>query len=215
MLEQEIPDRNIFMMCERLNPSALSALPEGLSIRVCRPDELDIWKGFPFDRAEDKRAHHAYMSEYFDNVYAQKQEEFFRRCLFVCEEQTGLPVATGFLWKAYGQFYALHWIKTLKAYEGCGIGRALLSHILAPLDERDFPVYLHTQPSSFRAIGLYASFGFKILTDPMVGYRENHYQECLPILKKFMHKDAFESLQFQTAPGEFLEAARSSEISQF
>lgn len=155
------------------------------------------------------------MTEYFENVYAHEEAEFFRRCLFVCEEATDLPVATGFLWKSYGQFYAIHWVKTLKAYEDRGIGRALLSQILASLTEQEYPVYLHTQPSSFREIRRYASLGFKILTAPMVGYRENHCQECLPILKEFMHKDAFERLQFQIAPKEFLEAARSSAVSEF
>ena len=91
----------------------------------------------------------------------------------------------------------------------------MLSHIMGPFSELDYPIYLHTRPSSFRAIGLYADSGFQIITNPTVGYRENHYQECLPILQEFMRKDAFESLQFAEAPQDFLAVARSSKISQF
>ena len=42
MADEEIPDKNIFMMCERLNPGALSELPDGFFVRSCRPDELDV-----------------------------------------------------------------------------------------------------------------------------------------------------------------------------
>ena len=44
MLEKDIPDLNIFMMCEKLNEDALREIPEGYHIRNIRKDELDIWK---------------------------------------------------------------------------------------------------------------------------------------------------------------------------
>lgn len=83
------------------------------------------------------------------------------------------------------------------------------------LNESDYPVFLHTQPSSFRAIGLYSNFGFKIVTNQTIGYRENNYEECLPILKQFMKKEAFDSLAFTEAPLIFDESAKSSKVSQF
>jgi hypothetical protein len=49
MKEEEIPDMNIFMMCEALNHNSLTELPTSYSIRSCRPDELGIWKTMPFD----------------------------------------------------------------------------------------------------------------------------------------------------------------------
>jgi hypothetical protein len=44
MREAEIPDKNIFMMCARLNPKALADLPVGYAVRSCHPDELQIWE---------------------------------------------------------------------------------------------------------------------------------------------------------------------------
>lgn len=215
MLEKDIPDLNIFMMCEKLNSSALKKLPNGFHIRTCKPNELDIWKGFPFDNEIDKKEYYSYMSEYFENVYRLNESEFFSRCLFVCEDETDIPVATCFIWKSYNKINTIHWFKTLKEYEGKGIGRALLSYIMEPLKDDDYPVYLHTQPGSYKAVGLYSSFGFKIVTNPTIGYRENHYKKCLPILKEFMTKESFKKLEFVEAPSVFDECAKSSKINQF
>lgn len=215
MLEKDIPDLNIFMMCDRLNKNALSKLHDGYHIRTCRPDELKIWKEFPFDNDEDKKEYYEYMSNYFNDVYGNDLDEFYNRCLFVCEDKTDKPIATCFVWKSYNQINTIHWFKTLKEYEGNGIGRALLSYIMNSLSEKDYPVFLHTQPSSFRAIGLYSDFGFKIVTNKTIGYRENNYEECLPILKHFMSQEKYENLQFVKAPLIFDESAKKTKISQF
>ena len=86
---------------------------------------------------------------------------------------------------------------------------------MVSLKEDDYPIFLHTQPGSFRAIGLYSNFGFKIVTNKSIGFRENNYKECLPILKQFMTEESFNNLQFEEAPLIFDESAKSSKISQF
>ena len=215
MREQDIPDLNMFMMCDKLNKNALSEIPEGFHIRNIRPEELKIWKEFHFDSENDKKENYEYMSNYFDNVYSANLDDFYNRCLFLCKDETDKPVATCFVWKSYNKINTIHWFKTLKEYEGHGLGRALLSYIMRSLKEEDYPVFLHTQPSSFRAIGLYSDFGFKIITNDSIGYRENNYKACLPILKQFMKKESFERLQFVEAPKIFDESAKTSKISQF
>ena len=52
MREQDIPDLNIFMMCDNLNKRALSKLPHGFYIRTCKSEELKIWMEFPFDNLQ-------------------------------------------------------------------------------------------------------------------------------------------------------------------
>jgi len=215
MLEKDIPDLNIFMMCDHLDQGALRDIPKGFNIRPCKPNELDIWKAFPFDNDEDKKAYYNYMTEYFNSVYLEQKDEFYQKCLFLCEDKTDKPVATCFIWKAYNKINTIHWFKTIKQYEGKGLGRALLSYIMNSLDESEYPVFLHTQPGSFRAIGLYSSIGFKIVTNDVIGYRENHYKESLPILKQFMTQETFENLQFIEAPDILNESAKSKQDSQF
>lgn len=214
MKEEEIPDTNIFMMCEALNHNALTELPAGYSIRNYRPDELGIWKGMPFDDADLAKEYEGFMSDYFTTTYRGKEELFFAKTLFVCDRQDK-PIATCLSWKAYDEFNTIQWFKVLKKYEGQGIGRALLSIIMQKLEMRDYPVYLHTQPSSFRAIKLYSDFGFSLLSGDNFGIRKNDLDECLPILEKFMPKEHFQKLRISPAPKEFEDTMNKYDTNQF
>ncbi|TLS50814.1 GNAT family N-acetyltransferase [Paenibacillus antri] len=202
------------MMCGALNPAALRGMPPPFRIRTCRKEELDIWKAMPFDDADTAEAYRGYMTNFFQDVYAGEGDSFFEKCLFVCDADDK-PIATCFVWKAYNRVNTLHWFKVLKPYEGRGIGRALLTAVLQDLQPEDYPVYLHTQPASYRAIKLYADFGFVVLTDPVVGSRRNDVEACLPILERFMPPENFAKLRFAQAPKDFLEAVHSSEIHEF
>lgn len=213
-MPMEIPDLNLFMMCKALNRLALRPLPDGVSVRPCRPDELDIWKAIHFDDPAAREQYKSYMGEYFDNVYAKEGDLFFRKCLFACDEKDA-PIGTCFVWKAYGRVNTIHWYKVLPSHEGKGIGRALLSEVMKDLPKKEYPVYLHTQPSSYRAIKLYTDFGFALITDPMVGYRENHLERCLPILKEYMPQKDFDSLRFCPAGEDLLAAAKTTAVSEF
>jgi ribosomal protein S18 acetylase RimI-like enzyme len=214
MKETEIPDRNIFMMCEVLNHNSLTKLPTGYAIRSCRPDELDIWKKMPFDDIELAKKYEGFMSDYFATTYGGREELFFAKTLFVCDWQDRL-IATCLIWKAYDQFNTIQWFKVLKEYEGQGIGRALLSIVMQQLEMCDYPVYLHTQPSSFRAIKLYSDFGFSLLSDNKFGIRTNDLDECMPILEKFMLKEYFQKLRIIAAPKEFVDTVNKYDTNQF
>ena len=209
-----IEDRNLFMMCSRLNGKALRDLPYGYTVRNCRKEEFSVWCRFPFDSRKDQIQYCSYMEQYFQNVYAPKGERFWECCLFVCDEKD-VPVATGFLWEAYENVTTLHWLKVKKEYEGKGIGRGLLTCLLGNLSEDRFPVFLHTQPGSFRAIKLYSDFGFSLLTDLWIGNRKNELDMALPFLKEKMTPGAYQGLSFASAPESFLLAARSCPLDPF
>jgi ribosomal protein S18 acetylase RimI-like enzyme len=213
-MKEEIPDKNLFMMCKALNRNALSELPKEYHIRTCRREELDIWKGIHFDDEKSAKEAYGFMTKFFNDVYADKQDLFFQKCLFVCDKNH-TPMGTCFVWKAYDKINTIHWFKVLKSYEGLGIGRGLLSIVMNSLADNDYPVYLHTQPSSYRAIKLYSDFGFALLSDPIIGHRSNDLEECLPILRTHMPQKDFEKLEFAKAPEDFLEAVKSSSINQF
>jgi ribosomal protein S18 acetylase RimI-like enzyme len=214
MKEEDIPDRNIFMMCSALNPASLTELPDRYSVRSCRPDELDIWKTMPFDNADLAQEYDGFMSDYFITTYGGQEKLFFAETLFVCDQQDK-PIATCLIWKAYGEFNTIQWFKVLKEYEGQGIGRALLSIIMKKLDRHDYPVYLHTQPSSFRAIKLYSDFGFSLLSGDHFGIRKNDLAECLPILEEFMPKEFFQNLRIINAPKDFQDVVNQYDTHEF
>ena len=199
----EIPDKNLFMMCRALNARALTDVPSGFHVRSCRRDELDAWMAMPFDGPEEAAAYRPFMRDFFARVYARQADLFFERCQFLCDA-ADRPLATAFVWKTYGEITTFHWLKTLPEAEGSGLGRAIVSHVMRPLAAPDYPVFLHTQPGSYRAIKLYSDFGFALLSDPVIGRRTNDLAECLPILRAHMPERAFRSLRVAEAPPEFL-----------
>jgi len=203
------------MICRKLNSEARRTLPEGFSLRTLRPEELPLWKAFPFDSEAEAEANAADMTQYYDLVYRPQEDVFYRSCLVVTDERDA-PVATAFLWKAYGTITTLHWVKVKKSCEGLGIGRALLSAVLTQAGERDFPIYLHTHPACHRAIGLYLDFGFRFLREPdHIGYRSNDIEEALPYLKSHLTPKAYAAIAFDSAQESFLQAVRQTQYSQF
>ena len=197
---------NLFMQCKALNKNAFRALPDGYSVRLCKRDELEIWK-----RVVAEEAYVSFVSDFYEKIYASHENEFFRRCMFVCNN-ADKPVASAFIWKSYGLINTVGWFRVLPEYEGKGLGKALLSEIFK---NAQFPIYLHTQPTSARAIKLYADFGFKLITDPIIGHRKNDLDESLPYLQKLLPKSDYEKLQFTKANNELLHAALSSETAEF
>jgi len=212
-----IPSKDLFMMCPAWNASACRELPQGFHFRMCRPDELETWKAMLLDFPHTPEIHDEYMqvmTDYYNDVYAKKADLFFQKCLLACNEND-TPVGRGFIWKAYDKINTIHWYKVLKAYENRGIGRAILTAMMKGLADEEYPVFLHTHPSSFRAIKLYSDFGFCLISNPVIGNRNNDLEECLPILERFMPKSDFDKLKIVEAPQYFLDAAASSEIEEF
>ena len=211
-LDVYIPDYNIFMMASHINDEAFCELPKGFYIRLLKESELDLWKAFPFDTKEEQIKYFDYMTNYFNNVYASQQSLFFEKCKVVCNEKDE-PVATAFVWNAYGKFASVHWVKVKKEYEGLGLGRALLTSILKNVNT--FPVYLHTQPSSYRAIKLYTDFGFEILVDDVIGRRKNEYKEAFPYLKQCMPLEFYQQLRFTQSDGQLSKEAAKYDYDGF
>jgi GNAT superfamily N-acetyltransferase len=214
MKEEEIPDYNIFMMCEQINQHALTELNADYYFRNCRTDELELWKAFPFDSDTVPVEYEDMMNQIIYDSYRGNMDTFFENTLFVCNK-AGNPVATCSHWKAYGKINTIHWLKTCKTYEGKGIGRAVLSAIMKRFERKDYPIYLHTQPGSFRAIKLYSDFGFQLLNGGKLGTRINELEKCLPILKEFMPKKDFECLKIIDTPDTLIKLLERETTIQF
>ncbi len=214
MKQEEIPDYNIFMMCEKLNENALTGLSEEYYFRNCRPDELEIWKAFPFDSQKVPAEYEGFMNQMIKDSYGEHMDTFFQNTLFVCNKDDQ-PIATCSHWKAYGKINTIHWLKTVMAHEGKGLGRALLSKIMNRFNSTDYPIYVHTQPGSFKAVKLYSDFGFQLLRGGQLGTRLNELEKCLPILKAFMPQNAFQKLVIRDTPNSLIEELKNEITVQF
>lgn len=191
----KVGNYNLFMVCEKPNPSAFRDLPEGYSFCRCTESQLNLW-----EQTAVEAPYIPLLREYFEAVYAPRKEEFFENCVLVLTPD-GRPAATCLLWKSYGKITSLGWFRTVPEQEGCGIGRALLTHLMR---DADYPVYVHTQPTSVCAIKLYSDFGFRFMEEPYFGSRKNDLQESLPVLQKVMPEADFRALQTVKAPEIFL-----------
>ena len=203
---ETIGNYHLFMVCEIPNTAAFREPPNGYHIRLCRPDELEAWKCTAADEA-----YVGYLTDYYDRVYAPQADEFFRRCTFVCDADDE-PVATSFVWRSYGLINTIGWTRTKPGHEGKGLGRALLSAVLR---DAVYPIYLHTQPTSARAVKLYSDFGFALVTNPIIGYRKNNLAESLPYLQKVLPKADYENLKFTEVDETLHNAALTSEYAEF
>ena len=197
---------NLFMQCDTPNQKAFCPLPKGFTSRLCKRDEIIIWKEM---WAQGK--YMDFVNFYYDKVYKPLEDEFLSRCTFAVDENDK-PVATAGIWRSYGKISTVMWYHTFPEYEGCGIGRGLLGEVLKTAE---YPVYVHTHPIAHRAVKLYSDFGFKLLTDPEIGYRKNDLNESLPYLQEVLPEKDYAGLQFAKANKEFLAAAMSSEFAEF
>ena len=207
-------DLNIFMVCSEVRSDALSELDDRLSVRFGAPTDFDTWKAFPFDTAEDAEAYDTYMTTFFESAYGNKSKEYWAGTRFVCEPD-GTPIAKGGVWQAFGELTTLQWIKTRADHEGSGVGRALMSMLMQSITRQQFPVFLHTQAGSVRAIKLYTDLGFAIITDTVPGPRPNQYAEALDYLAAKMPAEAFANLRFAGAPPQLLDVLARHDTVEF
>ena len=83
---------NLFMFCRHPNMDAFREPPDGYIVRLCRRNELETWK-----KVIAYEAHIGYVTEYYDKVYKNHEDEFYRRCSFICDASDN-PVASCFVW---------------------------------------------------------------------------------------------------------------------
>lgn len=187
-------DLDLFMACAQMNGQACAPIPEGFFIRSLRESELDIWKRIHFDKPQTAEEYQPYMEEWFEHHYAARRALFFERCQVICDSSDRV-LGTCFWWEHEEVIPTLHWFKVIREAEGQGLGRALLTHVMRDIPKGMYPVYLHTQTSSMRAIKLYTDFGFALLDNPRLDERDNGLEESMETFARHMTPQAFANLK--------------------
>ena len=207
-------DLHVFMVCEELNLSAFGSLPPSYFFRHLSQEEVPLWIKYPFDGKELTPDQRQFMSAYIAKTYDNNLEKLCQNTWVVNNQQHEI-LATCTRWKAYGVIQSIQWLKTKKEYEGQGIGRALLTKVLRSFTSDDFPVFLHTQSGSYKAIKLYSDFGFSIITDELAGPVPNQWEDALSVLKPCMKKEAFNRLHYTSCPKMLKELLADQSFLQF
>ena len=211
--KEQLPEDNIFMYCNKVNKKAFTILINEYNFRYLYKTELEIWKSLPFD-SNYSETHEYFMTDYYNRVYKIRENEFYDKCIVVCNKNNEI-IGSCFLWKLDEKINTLHWLKIKKEYEGKGIGRALISKILENVSKTDLPIFLHTQPGSYRAIKLYGDFGFKIITNEKIGNRTNNVDKCKTKLKENMSKKYFKKIKFTRVSKKYLDIFKEKNLNDF
>ena len=126
--------------------------------------------------------------DYFRTIYETDLDSLKERCLFFIDE-TGEKVGTCMAWRERDEKRtpSVHWLAVSKKAQGRGIGSALLERTLELFGQRnETPVWLHTQPWSYKAVGLYLRAGFRFCQKETFGGYENQNKEAVEILQRYM-----------------------------
>lgn len=191
MLDRSIPFYNIILKCSRYRSGSI-VLPHGFSFRKFENGDEKAWAALEYavgDFASEDEA-----EQYFVTAYCQNPDDIRERCIFMVNEKDE-AVGSCIAWKDWKNNQAvpsLHWLVVLPAYQGRSLGRALCRKTMESFWHKgEFPVYIHTQPWSYKAVFLYIQEGFLLqITDTFSDY-QNQYEQAIGVLKEIVTKPQY------------------------
>ena len=163
MLDRTIPFYNTILRCDRYLTTT-PILHNGYEFRMYQDGDERKWAQLEYEIGDFDSVDEA--EQYFISTYCSKKAlDITERCVFVVNEKNEI-VGSCIAWKELRNdtlVASLHWLVVSPQYQGKGIGKALCQKVMQIFVVNDeFPVYIHTQPWSYKAIILYVRQGFKI-----------------------------------------------------
>lgn len=190
MLDRTIPFFNTILRCDRYTRQEIS-LPQGYSILPYRDGFENAWAELEFairdfDSVEEAR-------QYFVETYLQDRDQLDRILFAVAPD--GTVVGTCIAWqdlRADVLVSSLHWLVVDENHQGLGLGRALCQAVMNIYEAQGrFPVYIHTQPWSWKAIFLYLSLGFKLQKSDAFSHYVNQYDQAMAALQNVVSQKQY------------------------
>ena len=198
MIDRSIPFYNTLLRCDAYREQAIN-LPAGFRIVTWQPGLERDWARM--EAALGDFANEAEAEDYFRRTYldADRPDDLF----FVLNE-AGQAAGTCLAWTDERQGKAvnsLHWLVVEEKYQRRGLGRALCTAVMNRFYELNAaPIYIHTQPWSYKAILLYHDLGFRLLkTDTFAAYT-NQYEDALKTLSTLLTDEQMERLVSSAIP---------------
>lgn len=194
MLDRTIALYNMILRCDSYKSKSV-VLPRGFFIVGYKHGYEDAWAKLEcsigdFVSFEDAK-------KYFVASYLYDQKRL-NNILFIVNENNTV-VGSCIAWEDERKNYfvpSLHWLVIDEKYQGIGLGKALCCAVMNIFKEQDkFPVYIHTQPWSWKAVLLYLSLGFKLQKNDTFSHYKNEYYEAMSELKHIVTEEQFRLLQ--------------------
>ncbi len=194
MLDRTIPFYNTILKCDQYQMMDIY-LPEGFSILPYQSGDERSWAELEcaiedFETVDE--AENYFVSNYLreknlaDNILFLKTAEgkIIGSCIAWQDDRNGAIVSS------------LHWLVVADEYQRMGLGKALCCAVMNIYAKQGaFPVYIHTQPWSWKAILLYVSLGFKLQKNDTFAQYVNQYNEAMRTLKDVVSEEQFHILE--------------------
>lgn len=197
MLDRTIPFYNTILRCDRYLTTT-PILHNGYEFRMYENGDERKWAQLEYEIGDFDSVDEA--EQYFISTYCLKKVlDITERCVFVVNEKNEI-VGSCIAWKELRNdtlVASLHWLVVSPQYQGKGIGKALCQKVMQIFVVNDkFPVYIHTQPWSYKAIILYVRQGFKIQKTDSFSQYENQFNFAMNTLKKILPENQYEELTY-------------------
>ena len=191
MLDRSIPYYNVIMKCTDPKVAPIK-LPEGYSVSSYKVGFGKHWADWEYAVGDFPSLEEA--QAYFNRELLPFLAAEPERGVFILNAE-GIPVGSCLTWyhpREEETVASLHWAIVSPFEQGKGIGRAACTEALnrhAAMGHS--PVYLHTQPWSWRGMMLYISMGFKIQKTDTFGVHVNQYSQAMEALKNTVSPEGY------------------------
>jgi len=161
-LDRSVPHIGVLMEKTDTAEYPRHALPKGYTFSQYKPGFGAQWAALQYGVGQTDSLGEA--EAIFQKDFAGR-EDLAGRMLFVFDENDSLA-GTGCLWDG-AHFGAarqrLHYIAVAPPHQGGGIAKAIVSRLLDIYNELGYAdyIYLTSQTESWRALNMYAGFGFR------------------------------------------------------
>ena len=194
MLDRTIPFYNTILRCDGYAETKY-VLPDGFSIVPYADGYEKGWARLEYaigDFDSEQEAEDYFASSYLADI--AKREN----CLFLLNPEKKI-VGSCIAWQdLHGDMTvsSLHWLVVEEEYQRKGLGRALCLAVMNLFAKGSgTPVYIHTQPWSWKAILLYISIGFRLQKTDSFSHYENQYENAMKTLRSVVSEKYFETME--------------------
>lgn len=150
-------------------------LPEGYHFTFYRPGDRDAW--IAIEQSAKEFTDYETGLKAWERYYAKSEHELTERMTFI-ENSAGEKIATA---TAYYDVFGkdksgdgwLHWVAVSRPYQGKGLSKPLISHVLYNLKELGYThAKIPTQTTTWLACKVYLDFGFMPLAQNAINSRD-------------------------------------------